>query len=79
MEIKRLTNLLFLKVVDAQGKILGHVYDVHCEDRNGRLEIAALHYGWHGLLESLGVRDAKMEIISWDQIERVTEKEVILR
>ena len=78
MVIQRLSDLLFRRVVDADGKPLGHVFEVRCR-ANGECRVTELIYGSRGLLESVGLKEPDMKHVNWEQVLQVSEHEIKLR
>ena len=79
MVVQRLTDLLFKPVIAADGKRLGHVFDVYCRVEGTRCLIRELMFGTHGLLESVGLREPDIKRVTWDQVSEVDEYAVRLR
>lgn len=67
----RFSRLVGSRVVDTDGRALGRVFDVHVEERDGRLHVAHLLVGRAGLLARLSL-DAgwrrRGEDVAWERV-----------
>jgi sporulation protein YlmC with PRC-barrel domain len=77
----KLSELLFLEVVDVRGKSLGHVLDLRCEPKpaSNEADIRELVYGYGGLLERLGLKRLTRERIAWQSVLRIENDSVIIK
>lgn len=70
----RVSDLRDRPVVDATGKHLGRVHEVHCEGG----AITALACGAGSLIERLTARRSG-RVIRWDQVDRLEKGAIMLR
>jgi hypothetical protein len=80
----KVTDLLFSRVENEQGELLGHLIDVRCEPlprktKRSEPEVTELLYGTAGLLESLGLREIKTEGIPWKSVLKVDRSKITVR
>jgi sporulation protein YlmC with PRC-barrel domain len=83
--MKRISELVLLKVVTKSGKMLGHVYDFHSpgEPEAGQTQkeriIKSIAYGETGLLERLGLIQVAIKTIPWSDVLEVKGNKVIIK
>jgi len=70
----RLSELINLTVLDANGRALGRLHEIRAVDG----QVRELVYGSAGLFERMTGR-AQPTTIPWSQVERVTAKAVRLK
>jgi sporulation protein YlmC with PRC-barrel domain len=77
--MKKITDLKHLKIYTEDGKPLGRVFDLrspglpdHGLNHKERI-IGELVYGKLGLLESLGLRQAKATTVNWDRVVEIKD------
>lgn len=84
---RKLEELLFKKIITANGKILGHVFDIQLS-RDGEHRVTALMYGKKGLLFRLHMYEPlarvfrfnqKPETIPWEAVENVDHTAIHLK
>ena len=76
----KITDLLLLKVVDEQGRALGHVLDLRCQPKpeTNEADVREFVYGWGGLFERLGLKKITRERIAWQSVLRIEGKNVVV-
>jgi sporulation protein YlmC with PRC-barrel domain len=76
----KISELLFLKVVNAQGKTLGHLLDLYClaKPETNEADVRELVYGYGGLLERLGLKKITRERVAWTSVLRIEEHRIIV-
>ena len=76
----KVTDLLFLKVVDDHGRALGHVLDLRCQPKpeTNEADVWEFVYGWGGLLERLGLKKITRERIAWQSVLRIEGKNLVV-
>lgn len=70
----RLHELDDAKVLDENGKTLGHVHEVHAKDG----QITTLVYGVGGFLQRMASNRAGKRV-AWADVKSVRNKEVVIR
>ena len=80
----KFTELLLTRVVNEQGKTLGHLIDVRCRPAPGKAtrggaRISELLYGTGGLLKRLGLREMKTRGIPWKSVVRVEKNRITIQ
>ena len=64
--------LELLRVRSADGRHLGHVHDLRCRIGAGAVPtVTAIVYGERGLLERLGLRAARTEVVPWARVRSI--------
>lgn len=85
--VQRLENLLDKKIVTADGKVIGHIFDIQLS-RDGQFRVTALMYGQKSLLYRLHVYEPvarafhlkqQPKTIPWAAVERVDHTSVHLK
>ena len=82
--MKKITELQFLRIVDTNGKKLGHVFDVRSDgapEQGGTQacrQITELVYGRSGLLTRLGLLEAKTETVPWNAVSKIKYGTIIV-
>lgn len=85
--IHQLEELLYKKIITAEGKTIGHVFDIQIS-RDGTFRITALMYGEKSLLYRLHTYETfarvfqfkqKPKTIPWEGVERFDYKAVHLK
>ena len=80
-----LTDIFLWKVVDRNGRKLGHVMDLVSPGEpetgmpNAERAVASITYGEAGLLHILGVRKAKPKTAAWSDVLEARDGVVVLR
>lgn len=76
----KITELLFLNVIDQDGRALGHVLDLRCRPKpeTNESDVWEFVYGWGGLLERLGLKKITRERIAWQSVVRVEGKTLVI-
>ena len=83
--MKRLTNLVWMEVVNEHGKSLGRVMDVRSpgEPEHGVVikerEVSELICGTRGLLIRLGIKKSKESTIPWKSVIAVRGQKIIVK
>jgi len=81
----RLSSLQGLRVYDDAGQRLGRVFDFRCRgapvDRRMRddAEVTTLVYGTIGLLERLGLREARTCEARWQDVVAIRDGRIVVR
>jgi len=82
--MKRLSEIIFLRVVTRGGESLGRVIDFrsqgeaeHGDSRKER-KITSLVYADIGLLERLGLRKVKEKIIPWQSVIEIKKGQIVV-
>jgi len=79
---RRLTTacaLDLMRVRTADGRELGHVFDVRCDTAGGRQPtVTAIVYGKRGLLERLGLRHARPASLPWAQVRSIGGRVIVV-
>jgi hypothetical protein len=83
----RLDDLIGRTVRDAQGRVVGRIYDMRGEQRSGELVIVEYHLGAAALLQSLGLslltlvgRDLpEPRKVPWDQMDISDPEHPVMR
>ena len=77
----RLSSILGDRVHDADGKVIGRVFDVEVEWSGERLLVSGLLVGRQGLLDRLGYRRAEAGggPIPWARVREVKDDRVWLK
>jgi len=70
----RLHELDEAKVMDEDGKKIGHVHEVHARDG----QITTLVYGFGGIIQRLASNNAGKRI-SWSDVTAVTNEGIVIR
>lgn len=85
--IHHLEELLNKKIITAEGKTLGHIFDIQLS-RDGKHRVTALMYGENSLLYRLHVYEPlarafhlkhKPKIVPWEAVDHFDEKGVHLK
>ena|SRR5947209_19583773 len=85
--VYRLENLLNRKIVTADGKVIGHVFDIQLS-RDGQYRVTALMYGQKSLLYRLHVYEPvartfhlkqQPKTIPWEAVDRFDHTAVRLK
>lgn len=85
--VQRLENLLDKKIVTADGKVIGHIFDIQLS-RDGQFRVTALMYGQQSLLYRLHVYEPvarafhlkqQPKTIPWEAVERFDHTSVHLK
>lgn len=74
----RLSELIGSEVVDTHGTVLGHVFDIATDWRDGRLRVTHLEVGRRGLLVRLGYRAAGRRL-AWSRIVDPLGEQLVVR
>lgn len=76
----KVTELLFLKVTDEDGRALGHVLDLRCRPKpqTNEADVQEFVYGWGGLLERLGLKKITRERIAWQSVLRIEGNSLVI-
>ncbi|HZS08729.1 MAG TPA: hypothetical protein VFD58_28095 [Blastocatellia bacterium] len=80
----KLTELLTMKVVTAEGKHLGRVVDLRCEGEPEHGEsrpervVSELIYGEAGWLEQLGFRAVRERGVAWSSVIAIEDRKIIV-
>jgi sporulation protein YlmC with PRC-barrel domain len=83
----KLEDLLYKRIITANGKRLGHVFDIQLS-RDGEHRVTALMYGQKSLLFRLHTYELfarvfrfkqKPDTIPWDQVEKIDHKAIHLK
>jgi sporulation protein YlmC with PRC-barrel domain len=77
----KISDLLLLRVVSSDGKVLGHVLDLRCQAKpeTNETDVREFVYGYGGLLERLGLKKITRERISWESVLRIKGESLIVR
>lgn len=79
---RRLTTACALELMrlrTADGKALGHVFDVRCDTRPGKPPtVTAIVYGKRGLLEHLGLRHARPASLPWTRVRSIEGRVIVV-
>ena len=84
---RKLEEFLYKKIITADGKIVGHVFDIEVS-RDGAFRITALMYGEKSLLFRLHTYEPlarvfrfkqKPNTISWENVEKIDHKVIHLK
>lgn len=80
----KLTELLLSRVVNEEGKLLGHVIDIRCEPLPGKAKrsepaVTEVLFGLGGLLERLGLREVKTQRIAWKSVVKFDGTKITVR
>ena len=68
-----------MRVRTADGRQLGHVFDVRCDTADGRQPtVTAIVYGKRGLLERLGLRHARPAWLPWARVRSIEGRVVVV-
>jgi len=70
----RLHELDEARVLDEEGKKLGHVHEVHVKDG----QVTTLVYGARGFLQRMASNRAGKRV-SWANVKAVTKKGIVIR
>ena|SRR5215469_9172443 len=83
----KLQELLYKRILTADGKMIGHVFDIQIS-RDGAFRITALMYGEKSLLFRLHTYELfarvfrfkqKPKTISWENVEKIDHKAIHLK
>ena len=68
-----------MRVETADGRRLGHVFDLRCETGSGKVPtVTAIVYGEHGLLERLGLRRARPTVVPWTRVRSIGDRVIVV-
>lgn len=70
-----------MRVETADGKLLGHVFDLRCRwraDKGGAPRLEELVLGPTGLLERIGLRRAKPSSVHWHRVESMQGNVIVV-
>ena len=71
--------LELMRVRTADGRELGHVFDVRCDTAAGKTPtVTAIVYGERGLLERLGLRHARPTSVPWARVRSIEGRVVVV-
>lgn len=76
----KVSELLLLRVMDDNGKTVGHLLDFRCQTNpeSNEADIREFVYGYGGLLERLGLKKITRERISWQAVQRIEKGTVVV-
>ena len=79
----KFTDLLFSRVVNKDGRKLGHLIDVRGQPLAGEKQgsgavLTELLYGTGGLLERLGLREVETQAIPWESVVKIERKKITI-
>jgi hypothetical protein len=79
-DLNAAVDLQFARVVNHDGGMIGHLFDLRCEwhPPSARAEVTHLICGRRGLLERLGFRE-RFVTIPWNEVIEVREREIVVR
>jgi sporulation protein YlmC with PRC-barrel domain len=84
---RNLEELLYKKIITAEGKLIGHVFDIQIS-RDGEFRITALMYGEKSMLFRLHTHEPfarvfrfnqKPNTISWEEVENIDHAAIHLK
>ena len=79
---RRLTTaaaLELMRVRTADGRELGHVFDLRCETDRGKAPVlSAIVYGERGLLERLGLRHSPPTVVPWARVRSIEGRVIVV-
>jgi hypothetical protein len=70
--------LRLARVRTEDGRIVGRVFDLRCEWREGEARITHVVYGRRGFWERFGFRRQRRDTLPWSAVVRHDERDVIL-
>jgi len=71
--------LELMRVRTADGRELGHVFDLRCDTAAGKAPtVTAIVYGERGLLERLGLRHARPTSVPWARVRSIEGRVVVV-
>ena len=84
--MQTLTDILYSRVLTADGKCIGHVFDLRCANQGADVDGAGGHcvvdelvYGTQGMLAAIGLAKAQAKAIAWSDVAQFEDGEIILR
>jgi sporulation protein YlmC with PRC-barrel domain len=83
--MEKISQLLWMKVVNEEGMHLGHVLDLRSAGdpeyglQNENRTVTELAYGKNGILQVLGLRHADVKIVPWTAVKTFSRGQIVLK